>query len=759
MATATLLQQQQQQLQMQEHNIELMCRICAVDFKIVTEGVPIFNTDQLMDKIKNYLHIQITNLDKLSHLVCNECVRKIENFHCYAMMAHKNQELFNIMYSEKIYREHCTALSSLNTTLYREPPTPQVQQVQPKQPNTITIQPTPPIKKQKVQPQQKPIKLPPTTVITPASPQNTAQQQQQQQNQQPVAVLSTEDITIFTYQDLKLGQVIKDQELQKLILRALKWNEPGKTIEQQLDRLKNASFRGVLNNPDLLRDEDLVQLLGPYLDHGSFAPLDTNRSTNVDFSTKTMMDQNVTEMEVGVDPDLFFPYDDDESKGMDVEVTKVTKVTKPKKERKKPEPKNKTPSKKTSTAGSSSSSSVSTIIAPTSPPPKIRIKAEGLFKTAFAHSLAKNSLVPIPKPVIVVPPKIVQKATVPKPKIVEDVPSVQITIPDPQPKTITTSATVTKVSTTTSTIVDPKPVIVQSSPQPPPLIKTPTQTPTKATTQTPAKAEVSSSPVSSQAEPAKTSKSEENKPIVSSTEKEEEEEKTPSKNANPKPDTTSNATVTTAATSTTTNTTTRASPKGTAAKVESKARHTRKVKVDQSGPKTRARSIFNTRHKCAVCGKKFSTSGNLKAHVKTHKPKGKFNCDKCGRVFKTQVNLQRHHQFHLGEKFSCRTCGRVYPTNSTLKQHEISHSNFRPHKCNICLKTFKRSQDLKFHLNQHSGEKPYRCPYCPKAFASSGNCFSHRKRVHSDKLVPAPTPTTTSKRSSAVENAKKLVKA
>lgn len=118
-------------------------------------------------------------MDKLSHLVCNECVRKIENFHCYALMAHKNQELFNIMYSEKIYREHCTALSSLNTTLYREPPTPQVQQVPPKSPNTITIQPTPPIKKQKIQPQQKPIKLPPTTVITPAPLQSSQQQTQQ----------------------------------------------------------------------------------------------------------------------------------------------------------------------------------------------------------------------------------------------------------------------------------------------------------------------------------------------------------------------------------------------------------------------------------------------------------------------------------------------------------------------------------------------------------------------------------------------------
>lgn len=43
-----------------DHNIELKCRICAMDFKIATEGVPIFKTDQLLDKIKNYLHINVS---------------------------------------------------------------------------------------------------------------------------------------------------------------------------------------------------------------------------------------------------------------------------------------------------------------------------------------------------------------------------------------------------------------------------------------------------------------------------------------------------------------------------------------------------------------------------------------------------------------------------------------------------------------------------------------------------------------------------
>lgn len=37
---------------------------------------------------------------------------------------------------------------------------------------------------------------------------------------------------------------------------------------------------------------------------------------------------------------------------------------------------------------------------------------------------------------------------------------------------------------------------------------------------------------------------------------------------------------------------------------------------------------------------------------------------------------------------------------------------------------------FQFHINQHTGARPYQCPYCPKAFASSGNCFSHRKRMH-----------------------------
>lgn len=35
---------------------------------------------------------------------------------------------------------------------------------------------------------------------------------------------------------------------------------------------------------------------------------------------------------------------------------------------------------------------------------------------------------------------------------------------------------------------------------------------------------------------------------------------------------------------------------------------------------------------CPICSKNISTKGNLKVHLETHRPKGKYGCDICGRM-------------------------------------------------------------------------------------------------------------------------------
>nr|XP_014095794.1 mucin-5AC [Bactrocera oleae]XP_036225219.1 mucin-5AC [Bactrocera oleae]XP_036225220.1 mucin-5AC [Bactrocera oleae]XP_036225221.1 mucin-5AC [Bactrocera oleae]XP_036225222.1 mucin-5AC [Bactrocera oleae]XP_036225223.1 mucin-5AC [Bactrocera oleae] len=65
--------------------------------------------------------------------------------------------------------------------------------------------------------------------------------------------------------DILLGKVIKDGDLLKLILKALKWPVNKHTMEAQLERLRNSRFATIMADPNLLQDADLTQIMGPYL--------------------------------------------------------------------------------------------------------------------------------------------------------------------------------------------------------------------------------------------------------------------------------------------------------------------------------------------------------------------------------------------------------------------------------------------------------------------------------------------------------------
>ncbi|XP_054744035.1 uncharacterized protein LOC129248497 [Anastrepha obliqua] len=65
--------------------------------------------------------------------------------------------------------------------------------------------------------------------------------------------------------DILLGKVIKDGDLLKLILKALKWPVNKYNMEAQLNRLRNSRFAHIMADQNLLQDADLTQIMGPYL--------------------------------------------------------------------------------------------------------------------------------------------------------------------------------------------------------------------------------------------------------------------------------------------------------------------------------------------------------------------------------------------------------------------------------------------------------------------------------------------------------------
>ncbi|KAH8279617.1 hypothetical protein KR018_008350 [Drosophila ironensis] len=64
---------------------------------------------------------------------------------------------------------------------------------------------------------------------------------------------------------ISLGSVIRDPDLLKLVLKALKWPVSAGNFEEQMNRLKNSKFAVIMSDSNLLQDTDLTQLLGPYL--------------------------------------------------------------------------------------------------------------------------------------------------------------------------------------------------------------------------------------------------------------------------------------------------------------------------------------------------------------------------------------------------------------------------------------------------------------------------------------------------------------
>ncbi|OAD47025.1 Metal regulatory transcription factor 1, partial [Eufriesea mexicana] len=143
------------------------------------------------------------------------------------------------------------------------------------------------------------------------------------------------------------------------------------------------------------------------------------------------------------------------------------------------------------------------------------------------------------------------------------------------------------------------------------------------------------------------------------------------------------------------------------------------------------------RFKCAEpsCGKAFLTSYSLKIHIRVHTKVKPFECNHkgCEKAFNTLYRLRAHQRLHSGNTFNCEEtgCVKFFTTLSDLKKHIRTHTQERPYKCREkgCGKAFTASHHLKTHKRTHTGERPYVCTVgnCKRSFTTPHSLKSHLK--------------------------------
>lgn len=140
---------------------------------------------------------------------------------------------------------------------------------------------------------------------------------------------------------------------------------------------------------------------------------------------------------------------------------------------------------------------------------------------------------------------------------------------------------------------------------------------------------------------------------------------------------------------------------------------------------------------CHICAKQFACRSNLSYHLTTHQPKvRKVQCEKCDKWLKNKLCLRKHMLQHSSIRYTCSSCSYSALNRQCLRNHiRVHHTDTKPFSCNVCGKSFKLKNTLLNHMVQHTGIRKFSCPFCTRTFASSGNYYTHRKRMHPQELA------------------------
>ena len=161
------------------------------------------------------------------------------------------------------------------------------------------------------------------------------------------------------------------------------------------------------------------------------------------------------------------------------------------------------------------------------------------------------------------------------------------------------------------------------------------------------------------------------------------------------------------------------------------------VKRRQSSRQAARRQIYKHHRSycCRVCKKSFSSSTNLRRHVRANHESGRFQCQYCPAEFKRCDSLLRHRRTAHAD-LQCTSCRKVFKNIDSKSSHVCKGRSSDKLSCNVCRKSFISRSNLNKHIRQTHGATVFPCKECAKVFRHPDTLTLHTWKSHHRFICP-----------------------